>query len=123
MPVAALASKSRDRISASEHFTEMKRCQKLLEKVLDEDADIPLKMESFAGYYLERKNILEEVENLMMAEIGLFTVKNNAYNHQKIELDELRMELNEQWFKNILSNVQIAESYNIMTDFINLTKQ
>ncbi len=118
LPLDELHSKSAARVTADSNFIRMERLSRELPKRL-EASSIPLQFEEYLSYYFgsSGENFWEWESNHTE-----FTVDNPDYLSGMSSLHHAGEELNEKTRHAILTDIQIRESYHIIQDLINYSK-
>ncbi|MCP4130954.1 MAG: hypothetical protein GY754_08230 [bacterium] len=117
--LGSIARNSRNRISESKKFREIKSLNKKITKILSRDEKISLNIDDFMKEMKERIDIFRSMGGNLKGSTSAYTVENSSYDAEIIRIDTFRKILNEQLIKQIGEDIYIDESYHIMEDYIN----
>ncbi len=89
----------------------------------DSDQGIPLDLEEFMERLQKMEQLSEKLAARLESENNTYTVSNHSFEEQILSLDEYYRELNAEVMKEIAGDIQLMESFRILTDLINFTKK
>lgn len=116
MPIGALKSKSLTRVDEDSVFTKVSQSAKVLANI-NKLVDIPLQFESFNDFY---KMILESA-SAGQKKTEAFKVSNPQYLKGMSSMYDLDLEINSGIMKRIETDAYIIESFEILSDLIEIT--
>lgn len=118
LPLEELRNRSASRVAADSGFAGIKSFSEYLPKRL-KGYEIPLAFEDYRKHHLNRTRPTDEEE---ASGPQVFSVQNPSYLNGMSSLHEAGKELNENARKEILEDLHIRESYFIIKDLIDISK-
>lgn len=112
-----LASASAERVSHNEKFKLIEERAKLLKAQRDEHLKYPLSLEAYEHEYERRETENDKFKNMYKTEVPLL-VRNLDAEVGHIEEDETRKANNEDFMKDVKSDIYIEEVMHIMKDML-----
>ncbi|MCB0668240.1 MAG: carboxy terminal-processing peptidase [Saprospiraceae bacterium] len=112
-----LASASAERVSHNEKFKLIEERAKLLKAQRDEHLKYPLSLEAYENEYERRETENDKFKNMYKTEVPLL-VRNLDAEVGHIEEDETRKANNEDFMKDVKSDIYIEEVLHIMKDML-----
>ena len=112
-----LASASTERIAHNQRFQLIEERARLLKEQRDEHRKYPLSLENYEQEYDRREAENEKFKNMYKTENPLL-VRNLESEITHIEADDSRKANNEDFLKDVKSDVYIEEVLNIMKDML-----
>ena len=122
MPIAALESKSEDRVKASPNFEAIKRYGKILGAESEHPSTVPMQWDKFLQWTKNYRQMdPQDLEKSMLSGTDNFLVDNNSVEKSALLTDSYDQELNENWKKRLARDIYVSESVQVLIDYINLT--
>lgn len=112
-----LASASHERVSHNPKFQLIEERAKLLKEQRDEHTKFPLSLETYEAEYQKREKENEKFKNMYKTDEPLL-VRNLEAEVEHIESDESRKANNEDFMKDVKSDIYIDEVLRIMKDML-----
>lgn len=124
LPVSGLRAKSVSRTANDEGFNAIIEYSRLIgKKYFGKKRNIPLDWQQFKleteEYYNRFKQYSKRIDD---TEASLYTVENSDLDKAVIASDSYKSEINNNHIKKISHDIYIMESFNIITDYINMSK-
>ena len=116
-----LQALSRERVSKSPTFRELEKAISWLEEGMARKSDPhPLVWEKYVAIMV--KDEVSDLPARLKSAAGIFNVVNGESKEQRLVVDEYARELYSRWNENLVSDPYLQETYNILCDFVSLTK-
>lgn len=112
-----LASASAERVGHNEKFKLIEERAKLLKEQREEHLKYPLSLEAYVKEYQRRESENEKFKNMYKTDVPLL-VRNMDAEVGHIEADETRKANNEDFMKDVKSDIYIEEVLHIMKDML-----
>jgi len=122
LPVKELSQKSKTRISLNDRFQQILSLNKSISSTIKQDRIINLQIDTFKKEEKEISVYFHSMDSLPNLNTNIYSVENNNYNEQIINVDTERKEYDELLIKNIQEDIYIEEGFKIISDLIKLTK-
>lgn len=117
LPIAALKSKSAQRVTASDFFKAINIYLQLAQQNA-KSRTVPLAWPAYLEHYKKYKTLLTSLTDSDATEAGQLAVRNNSFDKQRISISgEYGKEINSAWLKNISTDPVIEEARQIMLDW------
>ena len=118
LPVKELAGKSKIRTDNDSAFREVNRINDLVKNYLDNSNNVPLDIGSFKSRIEKRSEIINEISHAGSHYSTLYSVDNDLYDKDLMQLDGYKKELNFMLLDDLQKDVYIEECYRILNDLI-----
>jgi carboxyl-terminal processing protease len=121
LPISDLTEKSKVRQAGNPEIQQLNKLNK--NKPLswrNSKEGIPLSASLFRREYLEKYEWNKHIEKAERKYSGLYKVENHQYDKNLLNLDPYRKALSDQVKENLAKDIYIEESFQIITDLINL---
>ena len=117
-----LQRRSAERIAGNTTFQELLRSISSLEAEIEKQSGPqPLDWKTFLTGIRERENKESEVEAFKSSET-VYNVSNGSAKVQQLTVDDYAREINARWLLTLSTDIQVQETYQILNDYISLTK-
>ncbi len=121
LPVKELNQKSCARILKNKRFQQITSLNNSFANNIIKGKTISLNIDSFRKDEKEIYSYFQSMDSLPKLLSQIFSVGNNNYNTQIINIDPDKKDYDELLIKNIQEDIYIEEAFKIIDDFINLT--
>jgi carboxyl-terminal processing protease len=118
-----LAKMSADRIARDKNFQKLKSLDKQLKEYFKETIEFPLSMADFFREMRAEVELLESLEQTITCVSPSYTVVNNQYDLDILQMDSYRKIRNDDLIKQIHEDIYLEEAYRIMNDLIKTIKK
>ncbi|MCX6247951.1 MAG: S41 family peptidase [Bacteroidetes bacterium] len=123
LPVDLLLQKSVTRAEQNKVFPKIKELSDSLTFASKQNRFLKLDPGSFRENQKQRKNVENQITLLLRTKVPSYRVMNNRFDEPLVMADPGRKEMNSALIKKLQEDVYIEEVYQIMTDFIHLSKK
>lgn len=125
LPVGELAAKSAVRIQKDKRFDAVKKYSSMVSsRYYGKTTDIPLDWQQYEAEVKKHHAQWDRYKKFAEGEkTNLYSVENTEFDKPIIHSDSYKSEINDNQIKNISRDIYISESFNIITDYVNLLKQ
>lgn len=120
LPITELNKKSHTRTGQQPNFTQIIALNDSLKKQQTTEEILFLTPENVQQFILKNETESESFAKTMEKTTTTYKVNNNQFNQPLIALDSIRNTLNQQLLESIGKDIYIEETYNILTDIIDI---
>ncbi|PWU03960.1 MAG: tail-specific protease [Bacteroidetes bacterium] len=113
--IPTVKSTEDDRIKTNKNFEEIKKSTELLAKLNDKEYSLNLK--KFQAEQKEIRSIFKQLESVSKLEKEM-NVELLDSDSNKYALDKAKQDRQQQWLKNLKSDIYLSESVNVLNDMI-----
>ena len=117
----AMNNNSRERIAGNLYFKEVNNVLQLLNEDYRGKSQ-PLQKEEFEKRFKALSISMQALEKISATETGSFTIEFLPSDLQRMAVDEYFQELNDSWSTALRKDYSLAETINIISDYIRLSK-
>ena len=117
-----LQRRSAERIAGNATFQELLRSISSLEVEMQKQSGPQvLDWKAFLKGIMERESRQSEVDDFQSSE-GVYKASNGSAKAQQLSVDDYARELNARWLHTLSTDIHLQETYQILNDYISLTK-
>lgn len=113
-----LFEENQTRINQLQHFVRINHVIDSLQKVWEQDDIIPLSLSKYLAEEIAFDRVLDELDSLEWNTESPYTVRNNLFDQEIINMDSYRRDLNEEYSKTVLEDVYLHEAYLVMLNYL-----
>jgi carboxyl-terminal processing protease len=119
VPATQLSQQSRQRVASNPFFSNLQKVIVAMKAARSQNA-IPLKWEAYEQW-IKQEELPDEIEKSTDVK-KVFTIENSAFDNTIYKLDDYQKEMNDYVVEDLIDDPYIAETYQIMLDYIKSTK-
>ena len=123
MPITELAEQYALRNAKDNRFWEIEELNNTLAETFQNGIDLPLNLSIFQGDFKKILDLSDQADELSTRENKIFTVKNHQFDQDILQFSEFKKEMNDYLKTGIQEDLYVQETYQIISDLINLNNK
>ena len=123
IPITKLAENHALRNAKDNRFWEIEKLNSTLAETFQNGINLPLNLSIFQGDFRKTLDLSDQADELSTRENKLFTVKNHQFDQDILQFSEFKKEMNDYLKTGIQEDLYIQETYQIISDLINLNNK